>query len=118
MLFIFATLWLGVPSVRVTNDLDVDVGLRSCVDWRAIDAGTTGSVSPSRPCVVAEFDGRLERYLGCLEFPAEAFQKGGAVALSSLDPNIPIDDCRVRDRYLEHSRLYRGISRVGDWVGR
>lgn len=109
---VLALRWLGVPSVQVVNDLDVNVGLRNCVDWRAMDARESRSVSPSRPCFVWEVQGSQERYLGCLEFPDEAFTGRMPVLMSSLNKDMSRDDCLGLDRYTEHSRLWRFFRRL------
>ena len=108
---VLALRWLGVPSVEVVNDLDVKVGIDNCHDWRVIDAGESRSVSPSRPCFVWEVQGTQERYLGCLEFPDDAFGDRIPVSISDLNKGMSSDDCLGLDRYTEHSRLWRFFRR-------
>ena len=112
--FVVALLIMGVPEVRVENDLDIDVGLRGCVEWGSIPAREHDDVRPHAPCRVYELNGNLETYLGCLQIVDGAFE-GDPTRVSNLDPTIGSGTCESLDSYRDHARVRRVLSWVGGW---
>lgn len=111
---IIVLLVMGIPEVRVENDLGVDVTLRGCVEWQRIPAHGHDGVRPSVPCRVYEIHGNLETYLGCLQIREGAFE-GDPTKVSSLDATIGSDACESLDSYRDHARVRRVLSWVRGW---
>ena len=112
--FVMVLMWMGIPEIRVKNDLEFDVSLRGCVEWQRIASRQSDGVRPHVPCRVYRISGSHEVYLGCLQIRDDAFE-GITTLISQLDSTIDSDVCESLDDYRGHARVRKVLSPIGEW---
>jgi hypothetical protein len=112
---LLTTAW-GVPEVRVVNNLEYDVGFRSCKSWRELGRGKATDLRPNGPCSVYRLEGSLQTYLGCLSFPERAFTRDKEVFVGDFDDSLSQEDCARGESYDDYAPASKAMHRILDWI--